>query len=144
MKSEADLKQELIELLTSEARGEQGNGLDYGRILDLSSQISKHDKGNVRFSVDAKIVERLGEQLVAKKTTALSELIKNAYDADAETVIVRFEGTEAPGGVIRISDDGSGMDYDSLINAFMTISTSDKVSNPISTKYHRPRAGKKE
>ncbi|EJR0951921.1 sensor histidine kinase [Vibrio alginolyticus] len=143
MKSEADLKQELIELLTSEARGEQGNGLDYGRILDLSSQISKHDKGNVRFSVDAKIVERLGEQLVAKKTTALSELIKNAYDADAKTVIVRFEGTEAPGGVIRISDDGSGMDYDSLINAFMTISTSDKVSNPISTKYQRPRAGKK-
>ncbi|PMK16016.1 sensor histidine kinase [Vibrio splendidus] len=143
MSTEIELKQELLQLLSGNEKAQINEKIDYSRLLFLSEQISKHDQDNVRFSVDAKIVERLGEQLVAKKTTALSELIKNAYDADAETVTVTFEDTESPGGFIRIADDGSGMDYDSLTKAFMTISTSDKVSNPLSSKHRRPRAGKK-
>ncbi|MGR3972045.1 sensor histidine kinase [Shewanella sp. 1180_01] len=147
MSNEEELKKELLQLISESASETEGVSLkdkiDYGRLLELSSAISKYDKENVRFSVDAKIVERLGEQLVAKKTTALSELIKNAYDADARTVSVEFIDTVYPDGMIRITDNGLGMDFDELVNGFMTISTSDKIQNPTSKRYLRTRAGKK-
>lgn len=148
MNEEDKLKKELIDLLAT-TNEEKGSGIkirdkiDYSKLLRLSDLISKHDNENVRFSVDAKIVDRLGKQLVAKKTTALSELIKNAYDADARKAIVAFDGTEKPGGRITISDDGNGMSFQELVSGFMTISTSDKAKNPASPEFKRPRAGKK-
>ncbi|MBD0786380.1 sensor histidine kinase [Vibrio sp. Y2-5] len=147
MSNEEELKKELLQLI-SEANDDTSGVLlkdkiDYGRLLELSSAISKFDQENVRFTVDAKIVERLGEQLVAKKTTALSELIKNAYDADASRVTVEFVDTGYPEGTIKITDNGQGMNFEELVSGFMTISTSDKVYNPTSNKYLRARAGKK-
>lgn len=147
MISETELKNELLQLI-SEANNETKevslkDKIDYGRLLELSSAISKYDKENVRFSVDAKIVERLGEQLVSKRTTALTELIKNAYDADAVVVQVEFINTDSLGGTIVIQDNGLGMSHDDLVKGFMTISTSDKVANPYSNQYKRYKAGRK-
>ncbi|MCI8180052.1 ATP-binding protein [Klebsiella pneumoniae] len=138
MNNENEIAKKLISLIN-----EQDDSKDYGEILALATQLSFLDKENIRFTVDAKIVERLGEQLVAKKTTALSELIKNAYDADASQVLIEFNGTEEIGGIIEVHDDGHGMSIDDIQNSFMTISTSDKVNNPSSRKYNRAKAGKK-
>lgn len=138
MNNKTQLKEQLAKLV----EGDDVN-LDYGKILDLASQLSEFDEQNVRFSVDGNLVKRLGEQLVAKKTTALAELIKNAYDAEATTVDVIFENTESTGGTITIADDGNGMTREALIKGFMTISTSDKEDNPVSPFYLRPRAGRK-
>ncbi|MCE7556355.1 sensor histidine kinase [Aliivibrio fischeri] len=138
MRNEQDLREQLEFLLNKDNKT-----VDYGMILDLASKLSEYDEKNVRFSVDGNLVKRLGEQLVAKKTTALSELIKNAYDAEAENVDVIFDNTESPGGTIIIKDDGNGMTKEALIKGFMTISTSDKEENPVSNRYERPRAGRK-
>ena len=145
MNNENELKKQLLKTITVSKDGALliNDNIDYDRLIELSEKISAFDKENVRFSVDAKLVERLGEQLVAKKTTALSELVKNAYDADATTVFVEFIGTEEPGGKINIQDSGNGMNFDELINGFMKISTADKAENPVSPSYSRPRAGKK-
>ncbi|MEE4612301.1 sensor histidine kinase [Serratia marcescens] len=145
MNNENELKKQLLKTITVSKDGTLliNENIDYDRLIELSEKISAFDKENVRFSVDAKLVERLGEQLVAKKTTALSELVKNAYDADATTAVVDFIGTEQPGGKINIQDSGNGMSFDELVNGFMKISTSDKSENPVSPKYSRPRAGKK-
>lgn len=35
----------------------------------------------VNFTVDAGIINRLGKELVGRAETAVSELVKNAYDA---------------------------------------------------------------
>ena len=43
------------------------------------------------FDVDAALLVELGERLVTRRSVALAELIKNAYDADATEVIVRFD-----------------------------------------------------
>ena len=59
------------------------NSLDYDKIVSLTNELSKHDHNKVRFSVDADLISRLGNELVARQETALSELEKNAYDADA-------------------------------------------------------------
>jgi hypothetical protein len=64
---------------------------NYSKILELSNQLAKFDKDNVRFSVDAGIIDRLGKELGARHETAVSELIKNAYDADATKVTITFK-----------------------------------------------------
>lgn len=40
-------------------------------------------QGAMAFEVDAALVVEFGEKLVARKSVALAELNKNAYDADA-------------------------------------------------------------
>lgn len=138
MNKESDLREQLTYLLDKDNKK-----IDYGLILELAAELSEQDKNNVRFSVDAKIVERLGEQLVSKRTTALTELIKNSYDADAAKVKIEFINTDSLGGTIIIQDNGSGMSRADLVKGFMKISTSDKVENPYSKKYTRYKAGRK-
>ncbi|HEY0053987.1 MAG TPA: ATP-binding protein, partial [Pedobacter sp.] len=98
---------------------------------------------SLAFKVDAGLIDRLGRELVGKGETAVSELIKNAYDADATTVTVTFIDCDAPGGTLSVSDDGVGMTPAQLESAFMTISSTDKVHNPKSAKYKRNKAGRK-
>ena len=98
----------------------------------------------IGFTVDAALILRLGYELVGKAETAVSELIKNAYDADARLVEVNFVNTDEIGkGYITICDNGSGMTFEQLRDGFMRISSDVKVRNPISPRYHRTRAGKK-
>ena len=74
------------------------------------------------FSVDTKLFQELGELLVSKESTALVELIKNAYDADATVVTVTGANLTDPAkGQILISDDGVGMTEDEFSRGFLTI-----------------------
>lgn len=98
---------------------------------------------SIAFSVDAGLIDRLGRELVGRAETAVSELVKNAYDADAKNVEVNFIDSLWSGGTLKIIDDGLGMTFDQLKSGFMTISSTDKVHNPLSVRYRRSRAGKK-
>jgi signal transduction histidine kinase len=121
----------------------QKKNSDNNRILYLSQELAKLDEKQVRFSVDAGIINRLGKELVGRHETAVSELVKNAYDADAREVRLIFENAEEEGGTLYIEDDGVGMNRDQLINGFMRLSSSDKIHFPVSPRYKRVRAGKK-
>ena len=66
-------------------------------------------EGTLRFEVDARHIRQLGRELVADKVTALAELIKNAYDADATEVVLTFSRADQRGGTLDVVDDGSGM-----------------------------------
>lgn len=116
---------------------------NYGKILELSSKLSSFDNENIRFSVDAGVIDRLGSELVARQETAVSELVKNAYDADATKVNIRFENSDDIGGTLYIIDNGTGMTREQLINGFMRISSTSKIHNPLSDIYKRKRAGQK-
>ena len=50
----------------------------------------------VNFTVDTHLFRELGELLVGRDSTALIELIKNAYDADATEIIVHGERLDSP------------------------------------------------
>jgi len=130
------IREELQEVLKKEPD-------NYSKILELSNNLSKFDKENVRFSVDAGIINRLGMELVARHETAVSELVKNAYDADATKVQILFKDSNKSGGTLEIHDNGSGMTKEQLINGFMRLSSSEKLHFPLSPKYNRKRAGKK-
>ncbi len=134
--TEADIRKKLSELLNDET-------LNYSAILSLSNELSKFDENNVRFSVDAGLIDRLGNELVSRQETAVSELVKNSYDADAISVDLTFFNSANIGGTLIIKDNGVGMTKDQLINGFMRISATDKVHQPYSESYKRKRAGKK-
>jgi signal transduction histidine kinase len=116
---------------------------NYSKILELSSKLACFDTDNVRFSVDAGVIDRLGTELVARQETAVSELVKNSYDADAKKVTLRFENSDSIGGTLFIEDDGVGMTREQLVNGFMRISSTDKLHNPLSDRYKRKRSGQK-
>lgn len=75
------------------------------------------------FKTTARLMSQLGEQLIKNERIALLELVKNAYDADADTVIVTFEGEEDSIDRIVIEDDGDGMTKKIIENAWLTIGT---------------------
>jgi len=130
------LKQQLSEEI-------QKDNSDYNIILYLSNEIAKLDESNVRFSIDAGLINRLGKELVGKHETAVSELVKNAYDADATETKLVFKNAWAPGGTLLVIDNGVGMNKEQLINGFMRLSSSDKIHHPKSPSYNRTRAGRK-
>lgn len=85
----------------------------------------------VSFRPHARLLTMLGEQLIKNERIALVELIKNAYDADAERVEVRFENfddkmTPNECSSIVVRDDGSGMAVDTLRNDWMNPATPSK------------------
>ena len=82
------------------------------------------------FSVDTHLFRELGELLVGRDSTALVELIKNAYDADATEVFVYGESLEnASRGFIRIRDNGIGMSKDEFTNGFLRIASRAKETS---------------
>lgn len=136
MRTEEEIRKELSNILESDPN-------NYNLILSLSNELASFDEDNVRFSVDAGVIDRLGSELVARQETAVSELVKNSYDADATEVRLTFKDSSNIGGNLIISDDGVGMTKDQLINGFMRISSTDKLRNPYSEMYRRKRAGRK-
>jgi signal transduction histidine kinase len=73
----------------------------------------------------------LGEQLIKNEQIALAELIKNAYDADADWVKISFNNFGEnmkilPESKIIIEDNGIGMDLQTIQNSWMNPATSNK------------------
>lgn len=73
------------------------------------------------FTVDAALLRELGERLVGKPHIALAELVKNAYDADATEVTIRFKD-----GTISIIDNGDGMSPLEFKNYWLRVGTTHK------------------
>ncbi len=77
-----------------------------------------------KFTVDTHLFRELGELLVGRDSTALIELIKNAYDADATDVIVYGERlNERGGGRIHIVDNGVGMNAHDFEKGFLRVAS---------------------
>jgi len=79
------------------------------------------------FSVSARVAMQLGRESISSPVTAILELVKNAYDADATLVRIRFHGLGGSGARLVIEDDGRGMTVDDLRNHWMVIGTANKA-----------------
>lgn len=75
--------------------------------------------GYVAFQPRARLLKLIGAELISDDVVAVTELVKNAYDADANEVVIRFESVGEAGGRIIVSDDGHGMDRDALLGGWM-------------------------
>lgn len=80
----------------------------------------------------ARLLTMLGDQLIKNELIALIELVKNSYDADASWVKVSFINFGpsyelTPSSLIRIEDDGCGMNADILKKHWLNPATPDKL-----------------
>lgn len=92
--------------------------------------------GKRRFKVDARVLLSLGRESIKDHTTALLELVKNSYDADAQRVDIEFAG-DGLKAELRISDNGLGMTSADIENKWLRIGFSEKRVNKISKKGRR-------
>ena len=106
--------------------------------------MARHDLQNqsgeaeASFEIENTILKEIGEQMVGSSETALTELIKNAYDADATTATLEWCNSK-----IILTDDGHGMTEEEFLNAWMNIGTSNKIKQLKSKKYRRGLTGSK-
>ena len=101
------------------------------------------NKEEYPLKANSSIIHLLGEELIGSDILALFELVKNAYDADAENVVVRFDIDDGD-RVIIVEDDGCGMSPDIIKDVWLTIGTDNKKdAHRFSEKYHRPVLGSK-
>lgn len=115
----------------------------------------------MKFSYNSRIIRHLGYELITSDEVAITELIKNSYDAKATTVNIQFlssisllintqslkpipkkiiELVEAikPIGIIVLEDNGNGMDYDTLTKGFFEVGSTLKVEEKIKSKETDP------
>ncbi len=83
--------------------------------------------GSIAFQPRARLLKLIGEELISDEVVAISELVKNAHDADALKVTISFEGVTGPDGLISIRDDGHGMDLSTFLGRWMEPAATTKV-----------------
>jgi signal transduction histidine kinase len=94
------------------------------------------------FSVDSAVLGELGERLVPSDHIALSELVKNSYDADATEVTISIYKEE--GGMrYVIEDNGCGMTLEEVEKYWMKIGTPHKKEDKRSERFGRLKTGEK-
>ena len=100
----------------------------------------------LHFKFDVSTFRLLGRELITDRITALFELVKNCYDANAENVDIVFEQLNplSENSKIIIKDDGLGMTFEDIRDKWMVIGTSSKRRKRTSpAPYNRVVAGKK-
>jgi hypothetical protein len=96
------------------------------------------------FESSSRLLTILGRESISNPNIALIEMIKNAYDADAEEVNVTFEDIKMlRGGKIIIEDDGHGMTEREIKDYWMKPATDNKAHEPTTRKYKRKKIGEK-
>lgn len=70
----------------------------------------------------------LGEQLITDEVAAVSELVKNSYDADAEEVKVKLtDVNDVENGEITVWDNGNGMSLERVLSCWLELGTLSKA-----------------
>lgn len=95
------------------------------------------------FAITPRVIAHLGEDLIKNESIALVELVKNSYDAQASFCEVEFifEGNEL--SQITITDDGIGMDLDTIENVWLVIGTDNKKKQLLHPSLGRLPLGEK-
>jgi hypothetical protein len=75
-------------------------------------------KRKLEMTISLNALEHLGINLYSNIPAVLSEIVANAWDADAKKVSVLLDKVN---GTITIEDDGTGMDRDGVIDRFLTV-----------------------
>ena len=77
------------------------------------------DDLDLPFRPRARLLQLLGDELIGSPRLAIFELVKNAYDADAQNVRVILQNIDTPKASIVVEDDGDGMTLDIIRNIWL-------------------------
>ena len=98
------------------------------------------------FRPRARLLQLLGDELIGSSRLAVFELVKNAYDADANEVLVSINlSLNEP--IITVTDDGEGMSLDILRSVWLVPGDDhrqrQRKKNMRSSRHHRLPLGEK-
>lgn len=110
--------------------------INYQHFLELTSELIKFDDENLRFSTDSGTLTHLGRDSIKDHTTAVIELVKNGYDADASVVEIDIV-SDGDDSYIRIADSGLGMSKEDVVRKWLRIGYSSKRFEKVSIKDRR-------
>jgi signal transduction histidine kinase len=119
--------------------------------------ITPVQNGNSILRPRARLVKTIGEELISNDIVAIIELVKNSYDANASVIEINFHGRVIEviegkktkkvlirqGSSIIISDDGIGMNLDTVKSAWMEPATINKKNTKRSAGDKRRYTGEK-
>lgn len=98
-------------------------------IEDITNKLGIGEISEAKLSTDEKVLARVTDGIYRQPSSAIRELISNAYDADAENVYIDTDAPRFEHMIIR--DDGNGMSIEALANLIYHIGGSAKrSSNP--------------
>src|SRR5215469_3206401 len=99
------------------------------------------------FRPRARLLQLLGDELIGNPRLAVFELVKNAYDADANTVEVTLDLRSPQNPSIKVVDDGDGMAPETLRDIWLVPGDDHRSKQrrnlQRSIKYHRLPLGEK-
>lgn len=92
-------------------------------------------------TLDLNVLNHLGLNLYSNTPAVLSEVIANAWDADATEVIITCDQES---DTIEISDNGCGMTLDDINNKYLCVGYQKRINGEaLSSKFKRPVMGRK-
>lgn len=82
----------------------------------------------LKWRFDVNTFRLLGRELITDRITAVFELVKNAYDANATEVVVSFSNVnnQNSNSIISIKDNGTGMSFEDIRDKWMVVGTNSK------------------
>jgi signal transduction histidine kinase len=115
------------------------------------------NKGKAILRPRARLIKTIGEELISNDIVAIIELIKNSYDANASVIELKFEGRVVEilegktkkrvfiknDSILSISDDGCGMNFETVRKAWMEPATIMKKNVKMSPGERRRYTGEK-
>lgn len=90
------------------------------------------------FRPKARHIFTIWKDLIKDDFTALVELVKNAYDADATKVDIKFEKTSNGRFLLTVVDDWNGMSESDIRSKWLVPSTDNKLKARFSDRLKRP------
>lgn len=123
------------------------------------------DSGRFVFKPRARLIKTIGEELISNDNVAITELVKNSYDAGSPIVEITFQGEiqekagdekkktkstdtkekyiVSKGASIVIYDEGVGMDFETIQKAWMEPATNYKKKEENKNNSRRRFTGEK-
>lgn len=89
-------------------------------------------------SINLQVLNHLGLNLYSNTSAVLSEVVANAWDADAKEVHIVIKGDS-----ITITDNGTGMDLSDINNKYLTVGYQKRIESGLSPILNRPVMGRK-
>ena len=82
----------------------------------------------MEFKISSALKDIIGRELITNDLVAIFELVKNAYDANAKKVNIKFKDikSKTKNSKILILDDGDGMSKEDIINKWLFVGYSEK------------------
>ena len=101
------------------------------------------DQHKYTMSVELAVVESLGINLYSNAAAVLSELVANAYDADATKVRINWKKDDDQ-QTVTVIDNGSGMNLDDINKKFLVTGYNKRQEEgELSSRWKRPFMGRK-